>query len=261
MEEYMKIGRNELCPCGSGLKYKKCCLNKEKDEEIDLYQGLVNMHSFGLRNKEHIKKYRKIRKIHSSIIDSMVKDIESNKISLDMSTYVKEAEGFVGSKLEFKKENYENVINYYGIYMFGKEGLASIYLANNRYEDNLKIDILNSMVNAYIGLFKINDIDSRNGYVYLEDVVNGKEFRVVDQSLSLNKDAIGRVYIYSRIMEIDDIAYNNCAMPIYIDNKYVSKYITMCKRKNYHDTTKSIILYYIACNCLKNMDFRTFEVR
>ncbi len=24
-----KIGRNEPCPCGSGKKYKKCCLNKE----------------------------------------------------------------------------------------------------------------------------------------------------------------------------------------------------------------------------------------
>jgi len=23
-----KIGRNDPCPCGSGLKYKKCCLNK-----------------------------------------------------------------------------------------------------------------------------------------------------------------------------------------------------------------------------------------
>lgn len=23
-----KIGRNEACPCGSGKKYKKCCLNK-----------------------------------------------------------------------------------------------------------------------------------------------------------------------------------------------------------------------------------------
>lgn len=22
------IGRNDLCPCGSGKKYKKCCLNK-----------------------------------------------------------------------------------------------------------------------------------------------------------------------------------------------------------------------------------------
>ena len=25
-----KIGRNDKCPCGSGLKYKKCCLNKDK---------------------------------------------------------------------------------------------------------------------------------------------------------------------------------------------------------------------------------------
>jgi len=24
-----KIGRNEPCPCGSGKKYKKCCINKE----------------------------------------------------------------------------------------------------------------------------------------------------------------------------------------------------------------------------------------
>jgi len=24
-----KIGRNEPCPCGSGKKYKKCCLGKE----------------------------------------------------------------------------------------------------------------------------------------------------------------------------------------------------------------------------------------
>jgi len=23
-----KIGRNDPCPCGSGLKYKKCCMNR-----------------------------------------------------------------------------------------------------------------------------------------------------------------------------------------------------------------------------------------
>lgn len=26
----MKIGRNEKCPCGSGKKYKKCCLLKDE---------------------------------------------------------------------------------------------------------------------------------------------------------------------------------------------------------------------------------------
>ena len=26
-----RIGRNELCPCGSGLKYKRCCLRQQKE--------------------------------------------------------------------------------------------------------------------------------------------------------------------------------------------------------------------------------------
>jgi tetratricopeptide (TPR) repeat protein len=28
-----KIGRNEPCPCGSGRKYKHCCLQKDQDAE------------------------------------------------------------------------------------------------------------------------------------------------------------------------------------------------------------------------------------
>ena len=28
-----KIGRNDLCPCGSGKKYKKCCALKEEGVE------------------------------------------------------------------------------------------------------------------------------------------------------------------------------------------------------------------------------------
>lgn len=30
----MKIGRNEPCPCGSGLKYKKCCLVKTEGKKL-----------------------------------------------------------------------------------------------------------------------------------------------------------------------------------------------------------------------------------
>lgn len=32
-EKKVKIGRNDPCPCGSGKKYKKCCLNKPKQPE------------------------------------------------------------------------------------------------------------------------------------------------------------------------------------------------------------------------------------
>ena len=35
-----KIGRNDPCPCGSGKKYKFCCLNKPKDE-LDAVESLA----------------------------------------------------------------------------------------------------------------------------------------------------------------------------------------------------------------------------
>lgn len=29
-EKRVKVGRNEKCPCGSGKKYKKCCIKIER---------------------------------------------------------------------------------------------------------------------------------------------------------------------------------------------------------------------------------------
>lgn len=40
----IKIGRNEKCPCGSGLKYKKCCLIKEV-EKRPILNGLERVAS------------------------------------------------------------------------------------------------------------------------------------------------------------------------------------------------------------------------
>lgn len=30
-----KVGRNEICPCGSGKKFKKCCLLDPSTKETD----------------------------------------------------------------------------------------------------------------------------------------------------------------------------------------------------------------------------------
>jgi len=43
----MKIGRNEPCPCGSGKKYKKCCLDKEESLNNNAYQR----HYFEVKGK------------------------------------------------------------------------------------------------------------------------------------------------------------------------------------------------------------------
>jgi len=40
----MKIGRNAPCPCGSGKKYKKCCLGKENVSNDLLWRRLSETH-------------------------------------------------------------------------------------------------------------------------------------------------------------------------------------------------------------------------
>jgi hypothetical protein len=35
VNESARVGRNDPCPCGSGKKYKKCCLGKKKLDEMD----------------------------------------------------------------------------------------------------------------------------------------------------------------------------------------------------------------------------------
>lgn len=37
----MKIGRNDPCPCGSGLKYKKCCAGKQENDGQPTGTGAV----------------------------------------------------------------------------------------------------------------------------------------------------------------------------------------------------------------------------
>ena len=42
----MKIGRNELCPCGSKKKYKKCCLDNSNphiyNDDVDNFISRMN---------------------------------------------------------------------------------------------------------------------------------------------------------------------------------------------------------------------------
>lgn len=46
----MKIGRNESCPCGSGKKYKKCCLDKSDEQRL---AEAVLRSSENLKNEAH----------------------------------------------------------------------------------------------------------------------------------------------------------------------------------------------------------------
>ena len=42
----MKIGRNELCSCGSGKKYKNCCLKKQNVDDNELIKNILKKENY-----------------------------------------------------------------------------------------------------------------------------------------------------------------------------------------------------------------------
>ncbi len=77
----MKVGRNDPCPCGSGLKYKKCCLGKEKKNYEDM--EAVYLKKYGIRLK-HRKDIEAIKRAGVIAIETL--DLVESKIEIGMST-------------------------------------------------------------------------------------------------------------------------------------------------------------------------------
>ncbi len=64
INDKIDIGRNDLCYCGSGKKYKKCCINKNNSEELEklnLIDKFVCKAEWHLKRKEEKKAYELLR--------------------------------------------------------------------------------------------------------------------------------------------------------------------------------------------------------
>ena len=54
----MKVGRNDPCPCGSGLKYKKCCLGLQKSAGVDKRDVYAKKHNIRLKTAKDVEAIR-----------------------------------------------------------------------------------------------------------------------------------------------------------------------------------------------------------
>jgi methionyl aminopeptidase len=63
----VKVGRNDPCPCGSGIKYKKCCLGK--DLQVNRDPGAMYAQRYKIRLKEEAD-IEGIRKAGQLVLDT-----------------------------------------------------------------------------------------------------------------------------------------------------------------------------------------------
>jgi methionyl aminopeptidase len=84
----IKVGRNDPCPCGSGLKYKKCCLGK-KNPVPGRYKDLYyKKHKIHLKEKADIEGIRTAGRLALATLDLVESEIRPGMTTDEINTLV-----------------------------------------------------------------------------------------------------------------------------------------------------------------------------
>ena len=86
----IKVGRNDPCPCGSGLKYKKCCLGKHGPEPNGLKEIYLRNHGVRLKDEEAIEGIRKAGSLAVQTLDLVESFIRPGITTDEINTVVHE---------------------------------------------------------------------------------------------------------------------------------------------------------------------------
>jgi methionyl aminopeptidase len=86
----VKVGRNDPCPCGSGQKYKKCCLVKEVQDTKDPGELYAQRYKIQLKNNVAISGIRKAGRLVLDTLDLVESKIRPGMKTDDINTIVHE---------------------------------------------------------------------------------------------------------------------------------------------------------------------------
>lgn len=256
----MKPGRNDLCPCGSGKKYKKCCALMEEDgldvhsfEEQDFEENdasdiygmqetllnvMMSFRKLALNRKPHIKEYYKVRRLHGEIVNAMAQYQEDGKfeqkVDKGYASQNKHSDAIYLLKSGFDLSTQAGRQGFYDILIYkAAENINCItedFIQKHRYRKPEKIEFLHSMLDSRLGLFEITGIDSEEGYAYLKEVFTGDEHKIVDVGLSGDEN-FNEFYLYTRIIAYRGISFNTGLNLVFTKkDEFIRKHIAKQKK-------------------------------
>jgi len=163
-----KVGRNDPCPCGSGKKYKKCCMKKqEAAPEEKSAQSPEEKRAFRLYEGFVLRKYkRELRAFLEEWIPRLEEISRDEAQDRDWLPFVAEMFFFLG-----RGRSRKPVV---------EEFLES----KGRNLSEAEKAILASLREAYPGLYEILEVEEDKGYLLLRDLITETSFPVRDYSLA-----------------------------------------------------------------------------
>lgn len=101
----MKTGRNDFCPCGSGLKYKKCCLKKGLASSEEKNAVYLRKYSIKIKSEADIIAIKKAGKLAVDTLNLVEEYIKPGMKTDDINTIVHDftvKNGAVPAPLNYK---------------------------------------------------------------------------------------------------------------------------------------------------------------
>lgn len=85
-----KTGRNDLCPCGSGAKYKKCCFINKNSSNNNINKLYYQKYNIKIKSAEDIEGIRRSGQLAIQTLDMVETHIRSGTTTDDINTLVHE---------------------------------------------------------------------------------------------------------------------------------------------------------------------------
>ncbi|MHB1679400.1 MAG: YecA family protein [bacterium] len=171
----MKIGRNDPCPCGSGKKYKKCCLSKTYasiGRELTIQNKLIkDLIEFYHKNYMETVEYAKSLFWEDfNPEDYLTEDYEIEIANINFMEYL--VYDFI---VDYKNE--KTVIDKY---LETRNNAGSHRSLNNSLTFE-EIGILTKMKDSFLSLFEVKEVFKGEGLL-LKDILTNKEYDVKEKS-------------------------------------------------------------------------------
>ena len=86
----MKIGRNDPCPCGSGLKYKKCCFGKTEVGALEVKERYFRQYKIRLKNPQDVEHIRRAGRLAVATLEMVAAALRPGMATEAINTLVHE---------------------------------------------------------------------------------------------------------------------------------------------------------------------------
>lgn len=216
----MKLGRNELCSCGSGKKYKKCCASPEIS--LDLNAEVGDFGRVKLRNLEG-KVFEKhlIPYVASKLPKGLAQEVLEELMPFDIPDHYKEsiADNFFVSWLIFNWKSEEPFAEEIDHNLTLGENYLKAYGYKLNQEDRTFIEAMNQ---TYYSFYSVLKVEPGHALV-MKDIMLGTEHRVKEKEGTqyFNRGDI----VFNRILTIADQSISVGMVPWVIPADYHSEII------------------------------------